>query len=184
MKRSLVALGIPAFRDIRTSMYIIEPIAKEHNRKAFTCKKPSLANYLQKHARQNDEKNIAKSFVAVDENNTVHGYYSLCTSSIEFEELPENLKKNIPKYPIPAALIAKLAVDLNSEGKGLGTRLLIDALQRIHRTSEQLAIKVVLVDAIDEEAAGYYLHFGFIQLPRHELKLFLPIETISQLLNK
>ena len=162
----------------------IEPIVKAHNRKAFTCKKSELADYLKQHARQNDEKNITKSFVAVDDNKTVHGYYSLNTASIEFDELPEGYIKNIPKYPIPAALIAKLAVDKNAEGQGLGSRLLIDALQRILSTSEQLAIKVVLVDAIDEEAKNYYLHFGFIELPKHDLKLFLPIKTIKQLLTE
>ena len=162
----------------------IEPITKEHKRKTFTCKKPPLADYLHRHARQNDESNISKAFVAVDDENTVQGYYSLSTASIEFEVLPEDFTKNIPKYPIPAALIAKLAVDTNCEKQGVGSRLLIDALQRILTTSEQLAIKVVLVDAIDEEAKGYYLHFGFIELPGHALKLFLPIETVNQLLKK
>ena len=160
----------------------IEPVAKEHNRKNFTCKKQPLADYLHRHARQNDERNISKTFVVVDDKNTVQGYYSISSASIEFEELPEDYTRNIPKYPVPAALIAKLAVDTNYEGQGLGSRLLIDALQRILTTSEQLAIKVVLVDAIDEEAKGYYLRFGFIEFPGHNLKLFLPIETISQLL--
>jgi len=160
----------------------IEPIAREHNRKTFACKKQPLADYLHRHARQNDEGNISKTFVAVDDKNTVQGYYSLSTSSIEFEALPEDHTRNIPKYPIPAALIAKLAVDTNCEGQGLGSKLLIDALQRIFITSEQLAIKVILVDAIDEEAKGYYHRFGFIELPGHDLKLFLPIETINQLL--
>ena len=160
----------------------IEPIEKKHNRKVFSCKKPALADYLKQYARQNDENNIAKSFIAVDDENIIHGYYSLRASSIEFENLPKNLVKNIPKYPIPAALIARLAVDTNIEGQGLGSRLLIDALERILSTSEQLAIKVVLVDAIDDEAKNYYLHFGFIEIPGHDLKLLLPIETIKQLL--
>jgi len=160
----------------------IEPITKEHIRKTFTCKKSSLADYLHRHARQNDKNNISKTFVAVGGENTVQGYYSLSSTSIEFEELPEDITKNTPKYPIPAGLITKLAVDKNCEGQGLGSRLLIDALQRILITSEQLAIKVILVDAIDEEAKGYYLRFGFIELPGHTLKLFLPIETINQLL--
>ena len=162
----------------------IEPIAKKHNRKLFICKNTNLADYLHRHARQNDENNISKTFVAVDNDSTVQGYYSLSTSSIEFEELPKRLTKNTPKYPIPAALITKLAVDINHAGQGLGSRLLIDALQRILTTSEQLAIKVILVDAIDEEAKGYYLRFGFMKLPGHAVKLFLPIETVRQLFIK
>jgi predicted N-acetyltransferase YhbS len=160
----------------------IEPISKLHNRKEFKCKKKLLTQYLHRYARQNDENNIAKTFVAIDNDNKVLGYYSLSTSSIEFEDLPETVAKHLPHYPIPAALIAKLAVDSDIDGQGLGSRLLIEALQNILAVSEEMAIKVVLVDAIDEEAKGYYLRFGFIELPGNELKLFLPIETISQLL--
>lgn len=159
----------------------IEPISKAHNRKAFICKKSPLAVYLQQHARQNDEKNIAKAYVAVDDKDTVHGYYTLSATNIEFKECPKEYSKGIPQYPIPAVLIGKLAVDENIEGQGLGSRLLIDALQRILAASEKVAVKAVIVDAIDEEAKGYYLHFGFIELPGHALKLFLPIETIDQL---
>jgi len=160
----------------------IEPISKLHNRKDFKCNKKPLTQYLHRYARQNDENNIAKTFVAVDGDNKVLGYYSLSTSSIEFEELPEEFTKRLPGYPIPAALIAKLAVDSDVDGQGLGSKLLIEALQNILTVSEEMAVKVVLVDAIDEEAKGYYLHFGFIELPGKDLKLFMPIETISQLL--
>ncbi len=143
----------------------IEPISKLHNRKDFKCNKKPLTQYLHRYARQNDENNIAKTFVAVDGDNKVLGYYSLSTSSIEFEELPEEFTKRLPGYPIPAALIAKLAVDSDVDGQGLGSKLLIEALQNILTVSEEMAVKVVLVDAIDEEAKGYYLHFGFIELP-------------------
>lgn len=159
----------------------VEPISKSHNRKKFSCSNTELNTYLQKYARQNDISNIAKTFVAVDNKNKVYGYYSLSTSSIEFQELPEKYTKQLPHYPIPAALIARLAIDSNIEGQGLGSRLLIDALQRIFLVSDELAIKVVLVDAIDDQAKNFYLHFGFIEMPGYERKLFLPIETISEL---
>ncbi len=159
----------------------IEPISKIHNRKNFCCGKPPLDEYLHRYARQNDEKNIAKSFVAIDEENNVVGYYSLCTASIEFEELPEAIRNQLPNYPVPAVLIARLAVDENVHGQGLGAKLLINALQRILTASAEIAIKAVLVDAIDDEAIKFYRHFEFIELPDQDLKLFLPIETIQQL---
>lgn len=162
----------------------IEPISKAHQRKTFQCGKPPLDAYLQRYARQNDEKNIAKTFVAVDDSNRVLGYYSLCTASIEFEELPADIKLKLPAYPVPAALIARIAVDKSMRGQGLGARLLIDALQRIFSAAGEVAIKVVLVDARDDEARDFYLHYGFIQLPMQDYKLFLPIETIDQLFIK
>ncbi|HDH17043.1 MAG TPA: GNAT family N-acetyltransferase, partial [Gammaproteobacteria bacterium] len=74
-----------------------------------------------------------------------------------------------------------LAVDSRVEGQGLGARLLVEALKQILTASKKLAIIVVLIDAIDEKAKGFYLHFGFIELSGHDLKLFLPFETIDQL---
>ena len=141
-------------------MYIVEPISRQHHRGTFHCGKASLDTYLQRYARQNHEKNIAKTFVTVNAKHEICGYYSLCTASIEFDELPADLSKQLPAYPVPAALIAKLAVDENLRGQGLGARLLIDALQRILVASAEVAIKTVLVDALDEEAKAFYLHYG------------------------
>ena len=67
------------------------------------------------------------------------------------------------------------------KGQGLGAKLLIDALQRIVGASQEIAVKVILVDAKDEEARDFYKHFGFIELLEQDLKLFLPIETVKQL---
>ena len=159
----------------------IEPIAKHHSRDEFRCDKPELDVYLQRFARQNDEKNIAKTFVAVDDGSHVLGYYSLSTASVAFADLPDSIRQSLPAYPVPAARIARLAVDKSMKGQGLGAKLLIDAVQRIVGASREIAVKVILVDAKDEEARDFYKHFGFIELPEQDLKLFLPIETVKQL---
>ena len=159
----------------------VEPISKTHQRTAFSCGKHELDDYLQRYARQNDERNIARTFVAVDSTNRVLGYYSLSSASIEFTELPDEGRQSLPAYPVPAARLARLAVDNSMKGKGLGSKLLIDALQRIVTASQEIAIKVILVDAMDKEARDFYKHYGFIELPEQELKLFLPIETVKQL---
>ena len=158
-----------------------EPISKQHSRNQFSCGKPELDTYLQRFARQNDEKNIAKTFVAVDADDHVVGYYSLSTASVAFADLPDSIRQSLPAYPVPAARIARLAVDKSMKGQGLGAKLLIDAVQRIVGASREIAVKVILVDAKDEEARDFYKHFGFIELPEQDLKLFLPIETLKQL---
>jgi predicted GNAT family N-acyltransferase len=162
-------------------MYRIEPIAQSHHRKGFNSGKPELDDYLQRFARQNDEKNIARTFVAITEAGDVLGYYSLSTASISFATLTEDLQKALPAYPVPAALIARLAVDRSMKGQGLGAGLLIDALHRIVRAAEEIAVKVIMVDAKDHEARSFYQHYGFIELPEQPLKLFLPIETVNTL---
>jgi len=164
-------------------MYRIEPISRSHKRKGFSCGNPELDEYLERYARQNDEKNIARTFVAVTDDDKVLGYYPLSTASISFESLPDDLQLALPAYPIPAALIARLAVDTSAKGQDLGAALLIDALHRIVRAADEIAVKVIMVDAKDDEARSFYQHYGFIELPEQPLKLFLPIETVKPLFN-
>lgn len=159
----------------------IQSISKQYHRDHFDCGNAVLNEYLNKYARQNDENNMARAFVAVGDDRLILAYYCISTASIEFEELPEELRKNLSKYPIPAALIGKLACDLSMKGQGLGARLLTDALQRIVASSSELGIKVIIVDAINKEAKGFYQHYGFIELDGQEKKLFLMIETAARL---
>lgn len=159
----------------------IEPIKRHHHRDQFDCGEPALDDYLKRYARQNDERNIAKCFVAVDTGNRVLGYYCLSAASVAFASAPASIKKRLPKYPIPAARIGQLAVDSLMQGRGVATYLLIDALQRILNAAHEIGVKVVLVDALTETAKGFYLHYGFLELPGHDFNLFLPIETIEQL---
>lgn len=155
-----------------------EPIQKRHKVKSFDCGEQSLNEYLQKYALKNDQRNISKTFVLIDNDVQIIGYYSVCASSVEFSELPDDVMERLPKYPVPAALIARLAVDSSEQGNDYGARLLIDALHRIVQTSEEFGIKVVIVDALHEKARAFYERFGFLSFPGNDLKLFLPVETI------
>jgi GNAT superfamily N-acetyltransferase len=157
------------------------PIEKKYKKDFFDCGYPVLNEYLKKYARQNHQKGIAKTFVALQEPDgiKVDGYYTLSASIIEYEFLPEFYKKKLPAYPIPATLIGKLAVDNSVKGKGLGGELLADALYRIVRTSQEIGIFAVRVDAIDLQAKEFYLKHEFIPFQDSQLSLFLPLETIT-----
>jgi len=159
----------------------IEPIEKRHVRTLFACGNTALDEYLQQYAQQNDDKNLSKTFVAADSARRVFGYYSVNASRVEFDELPTDLNQRLPHYPVPAALTARLAVDATLAGQGLGARLLVDALQRISSAAKELAVKVIVVDALDDKARGFYQHFGFVELPGQELKLYMPLETVNRL---
>lgn len=92
--------------------------------------------------------------------------------------LPADLARRVPRYPVPAVRIARLAVDRSMHGKGLGAALLADALRRILTASSEVGVKVVLVDAKNERAADFYRHYGFRELNDTPMVLFLPIETV------
>lgn len=157
---------------------IIEPLTSKHDRNSFDCGEPSLNTYLKQYARQNDEKGLGRTYVAVEPGQTrIEGYYTISTGAVTFEQVPEKL----PKYPIPVVHLGRLAVDLRSQGKALGELLLIDALKRAAQASEQLGIYAVEVRALNENARRFYLKYGFTSLLDDEMHLYLPMRTIRKL---
>ncbi|MFB2877653.1 GNAT family N-acetyltransferase [Floridanema aerugineum] len=160
--------------------WIFRPLDSSFDKDAFDCGVPKLNEYLKQYATQNDKKGIAKTFVAILEENSnqICGYYSVSMSSIEFNSIPENLRKRLPRYPVPAMLIGQLAVDKSMQGKGLGEELLLNAFSKAVRLAEEVGIFAVRVDASDNTAKQFYLKYDFVSLVDQELSLLLPMATI------
>lgn len=156
------------------------PISKALQKAPFDCGYPVLNDYYKHYALKNDALLVGKTFVAVDESHIVTGYMTLSNAQIESSTLPESMKAALPRYPVPAFRIAKLAVDVKYQGMGVGSWLLRNALQRALDISASVGIFAVLVDAIDDTAKGFYLKYGFIPLQDHALTLFLPLATIRK----
>lgn len=89
-------------------------------------------------------------------------------------DLPESLAKKLPRYPVPVALIGRLAVATDFQGKSLGSILLADACRKVTHASATLAVAGIVVDAKDVAAAAFYQHFGFLTLPGQPARLLLP----------
>ncbi|OAI20891.1 hypothetical protein A1507_22540 [Methylomonas koyamae] len=161
----------------------IEALNAGHQRKAFNCGDASLNIYLQQYARQNVKHRINKVFIATDINapQTILGYYTLSAGSIRSEDLPPEHKRRLPNYPVPVALLGRLAVDKNHQGQRLGTILLADAVQRVEQASAVMAVYAIVVDAINPSAVKFYQQFGFIDFPGQPLKLFLPMNIYIKL---
>lgn len=153
-------------------------------REAFDCGVPELNEYLKKYARQNDRRGIAKTFVAIpeDESRDVVGYYSISMTEIKRESLPENSRRGLPRYPLPGMRLGKLAVDQSIQGRGVGGELLMESFRKAVRFSSEVGIFAVTVDAKNQSAKQFYLKYGFIPLEDDELSLFIPINTIIKVL--
>ena len=135
-------------------------------------------------ASQDVKRKLAAVFVLVARQDAqkVIAYYSLSDREIRLDQLPLEIAKKAGKYNrVPVTLLARMAVDRAHKGKRLGELVLLDALHRSLRASELVASFAVLVDAKDEDAAGFYRKYGFLELPEDSLKLFLPMQTIQQL---
>lgn len=161
----------------------IQLLEKNHNRKNFTCEEDSLNEYITKQVSQDIGKRLAICFVAVDSEQNVIGYYTLTSESLGRELIPEKYIKQVPKnYNAPVILLGRLARDIRAKGEGLGEHLLLDALFRSYKLSnESIGAMAVVVDPINAKAVEFYKKYGFEQLPDSG-KMFLPMKVIGQLI--
>jgi len=163
--------------------YLIVPLDSKHDRGKFSCGKELLDNYFWHQAKQDVKRKLSACFVLIDkELKIITGYYTLSSSSIPNDLIPETFSKKLPKsyLSIPTILLGRLAIDKNFQGKGIGKILLIDALKRCFGASDSIGAFAVIVDPLDKEAERFYKKYGFIKLPDSG-KMFLPMKTIREL---
>jgi len=161
----------------------IEKLSAEHDVKSFDCGKPALNKFLTDYALQNQRSDSSTTYVAILDG-IVIGYYSITVGSVAHKDAPSRIVKGLPKYPIPVALLARLAVDKNQQGKGIGKGLLKDCLKRINEAADILGIRALLVHAKDDEAREWYEQFDFESSATDELHLFLMLKDIRKILNR
>lgn len=149
-----------------------EPLAARHRLEGFDCGKPSLNDWLLRHARQAQGSGSAKTFVVADDQR-VAGYFSLTVGQVDTSEAPERIRKRMGQYPVPVVILARLAVSLKDQGRGIGFGLLQDAIRRTLLIAEQAGIRAMLTHPIDADSARFYTRFGFIASPLREQQLLL-----------
>lgn len=158
----------------------IEPLGK-HDRSAFSCGVPALDDWFRSRAGQDEKRNIARVFVAIDDHLGVVGFYSLSAFTLVIADLPPEHAKRLPRYDrIPAALIGRLARDERVRGMGVGELLIADAVRKVLEASRSLAVFAIVVDAKEDRSAAFYRDFGFVPFPSRPLRLFLPATEAAQ----
>lgn len=160
----------------------IEPLRPNHDRKQFDCGVASLNHYLLSQVGQDARRRVTACFVAVEiTTSRLAGYYTLSAGSVALTDLPEKTAKKLPRYPtVPVVRIGRLAVDVNYQGRQLGSALLFDALKR--SVQAEIAAFAAIVDAKDDNATRFYERFGFQRLSVAPRVLFLPLsEAVRKL---
>lgn len=158
-----------------------QPLAAGHRLEGFDCGKPALNDWLVRHARQAQASGSAKTYVVVDADR-VMGYFSLTVGQADAIEVPERIRKGMGSYPIPVVILARLAVSLPDQGKGIGVGMLQDAIRRTMAIAEQVGVRALLTHPIDDAASRFYRRFGFEPSPIREQQLLLLLKDARRLL--
>jgi predicted GNAT family N-acyltransferase len=166
----------------------LEPFdKKKHDRAAFSCEHEALNTYLKHQAGHDVDKRVAAVFVLTSDGKTIAGYYTLSQYAVDSGSIPAETMRTLglPKYKeLPATLIGRLARSVDFKGQRVGELLLMAALRQSLEHSRRIASVAVVVDAKNEIAKAFYQKYGFLDLPDHPNRLFLPMKTIEQLFSK
>lgn len=137
--------------------------AKKHQRAKFTCGEATLDRYIREQATQHHRDGVATTHVLIDDDHpgVIIGYYSLSAAQLLLEDLEEVDRKRLPKYPVPAIRMGRLAVALDEQKKGYGDYLVGHAVAKCLALRESLGVRVLIVDALNDSAARFYQAYGF-----------------------
>ncbi|HUG71806.1 MAG TPA: GNAT family N-acetyltransferase [Steroidobacteraceae bacterium] len=151
--------------------------AATHDREGFECGVPALDEYLRRYADQHRRRGITSVFVLADSVRPKHilGYYTLSAAEVDGERLAPADRKKLPGYPVPCFRMGRLACRLDQRGRGLGKLLVGCAVDRCLKARREVAAFALIVDAKDDAAAAFYMHFGFMRFVDAALTLYLPL---------
>ena len=153
-----------------------QPLTADHQLNTFNCGETSLDEWLKRRALLNQANGASRTFVAVDDNHTVMGYYALAAGAVHHQDATRSIRQNMPD-PLPVMVLARLAVDLRAQGMQLGAGLLRDAVERSLAVAQNAGVRALLVHALHDRAKQFYLYFGFQASPVHPLTLMLPLKS-------
>lgn len=159
---------------------IIEVLDQKHDRTSFCCGVEALDRYFRQQVTQDIKRRATACYVALDSsNNKIVGYYTLAAGGVALTDIPEALAKKLPRYPsVPVARLGRLAVEQSYRGQKLGGVLLWDAIGRALRS--EIAVYAIVVDAKDEQAEAFYLHYHFVKFGSLPKQLMLPLTNVER----
>ena len=163
-----------------------EPLAKHHRFDDFRCGELALDDWLQRHARVAQASDSVRVFVVtLEDGATAVGYYAVAAAQVAPEEATERALRGQPRArPVPAILLARLAVDERHQGAGLGRSLLQDVLLRCVEAADVIGARVLLVHAKHDAAKAWYLQFGFEESPSDPLHLLMLLKDVRAFLER
>jgi GNAT superfamily N-acetyltransferase len=161
----------------------IEKLRRDHAVDAFDCGEEPLNQFLARYAWQSQQSGASHTYLGVS-GEAVVGFYSLAVGEVAHAAASDRLRKGMPRHPIPLMILARLAIDRNWQGRGLGAGLLKDALLRTEQAADIAGIRAMAVHAKNDQAAAFYARFGFEPSPTDARHMFLLMKDIRRALRK
>lgn len=158
-----------------------EPIGDHHDVEDFRSGEATLDDWLKRRARGNQISGASRTYVVCEDKRVV-GYYALASGVVTVESAPGRFRRNMPN-PIPVAVLARLAVDHDWQGRGIGRSLFRDAARRVAHAADAIGIRGIVVHAISEEAKRFYVALGFDPSPRETMTLMVTLSDIRAALS-
>ena len=160
--------------------FLIERLSAQHDRKSFDCGEESLNLYLQRYARQNVDNDSTRVYVAT-QNGEEHicGYFALCAGHVDALAFPDRVRRGWPR-DVPVILVGRLAVDLDSQGQGLGSDLMFAVSNVVVGVAQQVGVAAIDVWALNSRARAFYERLGFLALQDDPFHLYLATATARQ----
>jgi GNAT superfamily N-acetyltransferase len=159
----------------------IEKLDRRHGVETFDCGREPLNRFLVRFAMQNQLAGASQTYVALADGLVV-GYYTLVVGQVEYEDAAQRLTRGLARYPVPIMLLARLAVAVTWQGKGVGAGLLKDAMLRTLQAADIAGIRAFAVHAKDDEAKAFYERFDFESSPSDSYHLFRLLKDIRAFL--
>jgi predicted N-acetyltransferase YhbS len=163
----------------RKTGWVIQKLDRAHIVDHFDCGHEDLNRYISRFALNNQSAGSAQTYVAIAAEKVV-GYYSLAVGAVAHSDAPTRVTKGLARHPVPVMLLARLAVDNEAKGGGLGAALLYDALARTLQAADIAGIRAVIVHAKDNVARTFYEHFDFDPSPTDAYHLYLLIKDLRK----
>jgi GNAT superfamily N-acetyltransferase len=164
---------------VSVQLSVPQSLAATHLLDGFNCGEPSLDDWLRRRALTNHLNGASRTFVVVDPDQCVFGYYALAVGAVAHQDAASAIRRNMPD-PVPVMVLARLAVDARAQGMKLGAALLQDAVTRVRSVAENVGVRALLVQALNERAKQFYEYYGFRASPVHPMTLMLPLKRHPQ----
>nr|CAA6805273.1 MAG: Ribosomal protein S18 acetylase RimI [uncultured Thiotrichaceae bacterium] len=167
----------------------LRKLDSKDDRSHFSSGDIELDRFFQRYAGQNQFRHYVGITYITEYKGSITGFVTVSSGEITIDRLDGKLRKRLPDYPLPVLRIARLAVDQNFQGYGIGKHLLRSMLKLALQMRDQAWCVGIVVDA-KPDAIGFYRSLGFeaLDLISGELgdrpeptPMFLPIKVVAKL---